>query len=147
MFLNVVKEKKKKKRFSKKIEIEPQDYENLVNYAKKGIVADREINDLNTRIYNLRDSVEKWKSLYDELTEKTKDYFHALKLAPQKITDFFKSLFDKEKQDEFERQRIEQEKIQAERKAREDAKLRAKLEKQKLKNSPEYKKRRARDAR
>ena len=70
-----------------------------------------------------------------------------LKLAPQKITDFFKSLFDKEKQDEFERQRIEQEKIQAERKAREDAKLRAKLEKQKLKNSPEYKKRRARDAR
>ena len=137
----------KQKRFSKKIELEPQDYENLVNYAKKGIVADREINDLNTRIYNLRDSVEKWKSLYDELTEKTKDYLHALKLAPQKITDFFKSLFDKEKQDEFERQRIEQEKIQAERKAREDAKLRAKLEKQKLKNSPEYKKRRARDAR
>ena len=87
--------------------------------------------------------MEKWKSLYDELTEKTRDYFHALKLAPQKVTNFFKGLFDKEKQDELEKQRIEQEKIQAERKAREESKL----EKQKLKNSPENKKRRARDAR
>ena len=44
--------------------------------------------------------------------------------------------------------RIEQEKIQAERKAREEAKEKARLEKQKLKNSPESKKRRAdRDAR
>ena len=86
----------------------------------------------------------KWKSLYDDIVEKTKDYFHAIKLAPQKVSNFFKSLFDKEKQDELERPKIEQEKIQAERKAREQARL----EKQKLKNSPEYKKRRAdRDAR
>ena len=33
----------KHKRFSKKVELEPQDYEDLVNYAKKGIVADKEI--------------------------------------------------------------------------------------------------------
>ena len=86
----------------------------------------------------------KWKSLYDDIVEKTKDYFHAIKLAPQKVFDFFKGIFDKEKQDELERQRIEQEKIQAEKKAREQARL----EKQKLKNSPEYKKRRTdRDAR
>ena len=58
------------------------------------------------------------------------------------------SIGSKEKQDELERQRLEQEKIQAERKAREEAKEKARLEKQKLKNSPEYKKRRAdRDAR
>lgn len=130
----------KQKRFSKKIELEAQDYENLVNYAKKGIVADKEINELNTRIGNLRASVEKCKFLYDELVEKTKDYFHAIKLAPQKVTNFFKGLFDKEKQDEIEKQRIEQEKIEAERKARE-------LARQEKLNSPEYKKRRARDAR
>ena len=130
----------KQKRFSKKIELESQDYEDLVNYAKKGIVADKEINELNTRISNLRAGIEKWKSLYDELAEKTKDYFHAIKLAPQKVTNFFKGLFDKEKQDEIEKQRIEQEKIEAERKARE-------LARQEKLNSPEYKKRRARDAR
>lgn len=138
----------KQKRFSKKIELEQEDYENLTEYAKKGIVADKEIYELNSRIDNLRNAVDKWKSLYDNLVEKAKDYFHAIKLAPQKVTNFFKSLFDKEKQDELERQKLEQEKIQAERKAREEAKEKARLEKQKLKNSPEYKKRRAdRDAR
>lgn len=138
----------KQKRFSKKIELEQEDYENLTEYAKKGIVADKEIYELNNRIDNLRNAVDRWKSLYDDIVEKTKDYFHAIKLAPQKVTDFFKGLFYKEKQDELERQRIEQEKIQAERKAREEEKEKARLEKQKLKNSPDYKKRRAdRDAR
>ena len=138
----------KQKIFSKKIELEQEDYEILTKYAKKGIVADKEIYELNNRIDNLRNAVDKWKSLYDNIVEKTKDYFHAIKLAPQKVTNFFKGLFDKEKQDELERQRLEQEKIQAERKAREEAKEKARLEKQKLKNSPEYKKRRAdRDAR
>ena len=138
----------KQKKFSKKIELEQEDYENLTEYAKKGIVADKEIYELNSRIDNLRNTVDKWKSLYDDLLEKTKDYFHAIKLAPQKVANFFKGLFDKEKQDELERQRIEQEKIQAERKAREQSKEQERLENQKLKNSPEYKKRRAdRDAR
>lgn len=138
----------RQKRFSKKIELEQEDYENLTEYAKKGIVADKEIYELNSRINNLRNTVDKWKSLYDDLLEKTKDYFHAIKLAPQRVADFFKSLFDKEKQDELERQRIEQEKLEAERKAREEAREKERLERQKLKNSPEYKKRRVdRDAR
>ena len=129
----------KQKRFYKKIELEQEDYESLTEYAKKGIVADKEIYELNNRIDNLRNAVDKWKSLYDDIVEKTKDYFHAIKLAPQKVTNFFKSLFDKEKQDELEKQKLVQEKIQAEKKAREQARL----EKQKLKNSPKYKKRRA----
>ena len=133
----------KHKRFSKKIELEPQDYEDLVNYAKKGIVADKEIYERDTKIENLRNTLTKWIEKYDGLVEKTKDYFHAIKLAPQRVADFFKSLFDKEKQDELERQRIEQEKLDAERKAREEAREKERLERQKLKNSPEYKKRRA----
>ena len=133
----------KPKKFSKKIELEPKDYETLTQYAKKGIVADKEIYERDTKIENLRNTVNRWIEKYDGLVEKTKEYFHAIKLAPQKVADFFKSLFDKEKQDELERQRIEQEKIQAERKAREEAKEKSRLEKQKLKNSPEYKKRRA----
>ena len=105
----------KHKRFSKKIELEPRDYEDLVNYAKKGIVADKEIYERDTRIENLRNTVNKWIEKYDGLVEKTKDYFHAIKLAPQRVADFFKTIFDKEKQDELERQRIEQEKLEAER--------------------------------
>ena len=138
----------KHKRFSKKIELEPQDYEDLVNYAKKGIVADKEIYERDTRIENLRNTLNRWIEKYDGLLEKTKDYFHAIKHAPQRVADFFKSLFDKEKQDELERQRIEQEKLETERKAREEVREKERLERQKLENSPEYKKRRAdRDAR
>ena len=133
----------KPKKFSKKIELEPQDYETLTKYAKKGIVADKEIYERDTRIENLRNTLNKWIEKYDDLVEKTKDYFYAIKLAPQRVADFFKSLFDKEKQDELERQRIEQEKIETERKAREEAREKARLEKQKIENSPEYKKRRA----
>ena len=135
----------KQKRFSKKIELEQEDYESLTEYAKKGIVADKEIYELNNRIDNLRNAVDKWKSLYDDIVEKTKDYFHAIKLAPQKVTNFFKSLFDKEKQDELDKQKLVQEKIQAERKAREEAKEKERVEKQKLKKSPEYKKKRRAD--
>jgi len=108
---------------------------------KRELLQIKKFMSLYSRIDNLRNAVDKWKSLYDDIVEKTKDYFHAIKLAPQKVTNFFKSLFDKEKQDELERQQIEQEKIQAERQAREQAKL----EKQKLKNSPEYKKKRRAD--
>lgn len=135
----------KHKRFSKKVELEPQNYEDLVNYAKKGIVADKEIYERDTKIENLRNTINRWIEKYDGLVEKTKDYFHAIKLAPQKVTNFFKSLFDKEKQHELERQKFEQEKIQAERKAREEAKEKERLEKQKFKNSPEYKKKRRAD--
>jgi len=133
----------KHKRFSKKIELEPQDYEDLVNYAKKGIVADKEIYERDTKIENLRNTLNKWIEKYDGLVEKTKDYFHAIKLAPQRVADFLKTLFDKEKQDELGRQRIEQEKLESERKAREEAREKERLERQKIKNSPEYKKRRA----
>lgn len=133
----------KQKKFSKKIELEANDYETLTKYAKKGIAADKEIYERDTRIENLRNTLNRWIEKYDSLVEKTKDYFHAIKLAPQRVADFFKSLFDKEKQDELERQRIEQEKIEAERKAREEAREKERLERQKLKNSPEYRKRRA----
>ena len=133
----------KQKKFSKKIELEPNDYETLTQYAKKGIVADKKIYERDTRIENLRNTLNRWIEKYDGLVEKTKDYFHAIKLAPQRVAEFFKSLFDKEKQDELERQRIDQEKLEAERKAREEAREKAILEKHKLKNSPEYKKRRA----
>ena len=77
-----------------------------------------------------------------------KRFFLCSKTCTSKVFDLFKSLFAKEKQDELEKQRLEQEKIQAERKACEQAREKERLERQKLKNSPEYKKRRAdRDAR
>ena len=135
----------KQKKFSKKVELEQKDFDNLVNYAKKGIVADKEIYERDVRISNLRNALNKLQDKYDDLVEKTKDFFHAIKLAPQKVTDLFKGLFNKEKEEELERKRLEQERIEAERKAIQEKKEKARLERQKLKNSPEYKKKRRAD--
>ena len=134
----IKKDTERLERIANKVEEKESSYNSYMRY-------DKQIYELNSRIDNLRNAVDKWKSLYDDIVEKTKDYFHAIKLAPQKVTNFFKGLFDREKQDELERQRLEQEKIQAERKAREEAREKARLEKQKLKNSPEYKKKRRAD--
>lgn len=135
----------KKKKFSNKIEVAPEDYENLVKNARKGIVADKVISKLENEIHSLKESLYNWKEKYNTLFDKTKDYFHAIRLAPERVANFFKGLFDKEKQDELQRQRAEQEKIQAEQKAREEAREKAKQEKLNYKNSPEYKKKRRAD--
>ena len=133
----------KQKMFSKKIELEKTDYDSLVSYAQKGIVADKEIYERDVRISNLRNALDKLQTKYDDIVERTKDFFHAIKLAPQRVTELFKNLFDKEKEDELRIQRIEQEKIEAEQKAKQEAKEKARQEKLNRMNSPEYKKRRA----
>ena len=135
----------KQKMFSKKIELDKTDYDSLVSYAQKGIVADKEIYERDVRISNLRNALDKLQTKYDDIVEITKDFFHAIKLAPQRVTELFKSLFDKEKEDELRRQRLEQERIEAERKAKQEAKEKARQEKLNRMNSPEYKKKRRAD--
>ena len=94
------------KLFGKKVELDTDDYQNLVKYAKKGVVADIEIT-------KLREENSKLRHDFNELKEKTKDFIRAIAYAPVRVVDFFKSLFkeeeqEKQKQQEFtEQQRLE----------------------------------------
>ncbi len=96
----------KSKLFGKKVELDTDDYQNLVKYAKKGIASDVEIT-------KLKEENKKLKHDFNELKEKTRDFIRAIAYAPTKVADFFKSLFkeeeqEKQKQIEFaERQRLE----------------------------------------
>ena len=85
----------KSKLFGKKVELNTNDYQNLVKYAKKGVIADVEIT-------KLKDENSKLKHDFNELIEKTRDFIHAIAYAPTKVMNFFKTLFKEEKQ---ERQR------------------------------------------
>ena len=85
----------KSKLFGKKVELNSNDYQNLVKYAKKGVIADVEIT-------KLKDENSKLKHDFNELIEKTRDFIHAIAYAPTKVMNFFKTLFKEEKQ---ERQR------------------------------------------
>ena len=94
----------KSKLFGKKVELNTNDYQNLVKYAKKGVIADVEIT-------KLKDENSKLKHDFKELKEKTIDFIHAIAYAPTKVVDFFKSLFkEQEKQRQIElaeQQRLE----------------------------------------
>ena len=99
----------KQKRFSKKIEIEKDKFDTLINLAKKGISADRIIKNLETRVNNLVESVYSWKQKFEDLQEKTKDFIEAVKIAPQKVTDFLKDIIFREQERirKLEQERLE----------------------------------------
>ena len=96
----------KSKLFGKKVELDTDDYQNLVKYAKKGIVADVEIT-------KLEEENKKLKHDFKELKEKAKDFIRAIAYAPTRVLDFFKSLFKEEEQEQqrqmelAEQQRLE----------------------------------------
>ena len=96
----------KSKLFGKKVELDTDDYQNLVKYAKKGIASDVEIT-------KLKEENSKLKHNFNELKEKTKDFIRAIAYAPTRVADFFKSLFKEEEQEKqkqielAEQQRLE----------------------------------------
>ncbi|MBR1540104.1 MAG: hypothetical protein IJ629_02870 [Clostridia bacterium] len=99
----------KQKRFSKKVEIEKDKFDTLINLAKKGISAERIIKNYETRVNNLLESVYSWKQRFEDLQEKTKDFIEAVKIAPQKVTDFLKDIIFREQERirQLEKERLE----------------------------------------
>lgn len=81
----------KSKLFGKKVELDTDDYQNLVKYAKKGVATDIEI-------AKLKDENTKLKHDFNELKEKTRDFIRAIAYSPTRVVDFFKSLFKEEEQ-------------------------------------------------
>ena len=157
----------KHKIFGKKVELDTDDYNNLVKYAKKGIVSDVEIT-------KIKEENKKLKHDFNELKEKARDFIRAIAYAPTRVVDFFKSLFKEEEQEKqrqlelAEQQRLEKLYTLAEREIlanitdydkeylnRFEGETREKVERglieeyqkelryQEKINSPEYKKRRA----
>ena len=149
----------KSKLFGKKIELDNNDYQNLVKYAK---------------ITKLKEENKKLKHDFNELKEKARDFIRAIAYAPTKVANFFKSLFKEEEQEKqkklelAEQQRLEKLYTPAEREIlanitdydkaylnRFEGEIRERVERglieeyqkeikyQEKINSPEYKKRRA----
>ena len=100
----------KKKKLSNKVEIDEKDYEKIVQYANKGIVADFAIGELNKKIIYYKDIYFSLAKKYDALVEKTKDYLKAFSIAPKKLLNVIKEIFDLDEQEqaEKERRRIEE---------------------------------------
>ncbi|OQB25797.1 MAG: Plasmid recombination enzyme [Firmicutes bacterium ADurb.Bin182] len=82
-----------------KVELSPKEHSALTALAKEGLTSrvkisglERQLNELNRRFCQLKDS-------YHELYANTREYFRAVKLAPQAVRDFFTQLFAREAQE------------------------------------------------
>lgn len=89
----------KSKLFGKKVELDSNDYQNLVKYARKGVIADVEIR-------KLKDENTKLKYDFNELKEKTRDFIRAIAYAPTRVMNFFKTLFKEEEQEKQRQQEL-----------------------------------------
>ena len=81
------------------------------------------------------ESVYSWKQKCEDLQEKTKDFIEAVKIAPQKVTDFLKDIIFREQE---RIRKLEQEKLE---------KLYSARKSKPSPNLEKPKKRRSRDAR
>lgn len=96
-----------------KIELSPKEHSTLTALAKEGLTSrakifdlEHQLNELNRRFCQLKDS-------YHELYAGTREFFRAVKLAPQAVMDLFAQLFAREAQErEAEKQAQRDRKIE-----------------------------------
>ncbi|HPK16822.1 MAG TPA: hypothetical protein PKW41_12560 [Clostridia bacterium] len=96
-----------------KIELSPKEHSTLTALAKEGLTSraqifglEHQLDELNRRFCQLKDS-------YHELYAGTREFFRAVKLAPQAVMDLFAQLFAREAQErEAEKQAQRDRKIE-----------------------------------
>ena len=71
-----------------KVELSPQEAKDLKQLAKKGVAADSTIGDLKRDLKSARRDAQIWRRRYEKLKEQTKDFFDALKKAPERVRAF-----------------------------------------------------------
>ena len=79
-----------------KMEFSQQEAEDLKRLAKKGIAADTTIKDLQRDLKSARRDAQIWKRRYEELKEQAKDFFAAIKKAPERVMAFISKVLHTE---------------------------------------------------
>ncbi len=79
-----------------KMEFSQQEAEDLKQLAKKGIVADTTIKDLQRDLKSARRDAQIWKRRYEELKEQAKDFLAAIKKAPERVMAFISKVLHTE---------------------------------------------------
>ena len=79
-----------------KMEFSQQEAKDLKRLAKKGIAADTTIKDLQRDLKSARRDAQIWKRRYEELKEQAKDFFAAIKKAPERVMAFISKVLHTE---------------------------------------------------
>ena len=82
-----------------KIELPEKDYRVVIALAKEGIQSRGKIADLTQKLRDARTMIDGLKLSYINLFEQTKDFFRAIKFAPQRIKEVFAEIFAKDREE------------------------------------------------
>ena len=88
----------RRKAFSGKVELTPQEYHDLTSLAKEGVASRGTIHKLREQLRSLQSECSRLREKLDEIIAETKAYCMAFKLAPQKVMEFLKGIIRESQQ-------------------------------------------------
>lgn len=88
----------KKKRLSDKVEMSGDDYDKLQNLAKEGLTAQMTTVVQNRQMFELRLRISELNKELDNRYAKTKDFFTAMRLAPERVQELFTDITSRRKE-------------------------------------------------
>ncbi len=100
--LNTVENIGRKKMFGK-VELTEQEYTDLTSLAKAGISSRGIIENLHRQLSELRSKYWQLNARINEIIKATRAFREAMKLASQKVKEFFTKIFQKAKEEKEER--------------------------------------------
>ena len=89
-----------------KIELPEKDYREVISLAKEGIQSRRVIADLTERLREAMTTIGGLKLSYNNLYEQTKEFFQAMRIAPQRVKEIFTDIFTKDRQERESRRTL-----------------------------------------
>ena len=84
-----------KKTLTGKVQMTTENFDKLKSLAKEGVLSRSVIQEQKDEISRLHTAFNRLRERYDKVMEEIKPYREVLRLAPKKVKEFFKELFEK----------------------------------------------------
>jgi CII-binding regulator of phage lambda lysogenization HflD len=88
----------KQKRFGNKVELTKQEFTDLTALAKEGITSRSIIRDLQQRLSKVSNQLYTIRNSFDKMLDETRDFYQAMRIAPQRVKEVFLDIFQKAKE-------------------------------------------------
>ncbi len=82
-----------------KIELPEKEYRKVIDLAREDVLSRGVIADLTRKLQDVKSQLARLDAAYDRLHEQTRDFFRAVKLAPQRVKELFADIFTKDREE------------------------------------------------
>ncbi len=84
--------------FGSKVELTKHEFTDLIALAKEGIASRRIISDLQERLNRVSNQLYSIRNGFDKMLDETRDFYQAMRIAPQRVKEVFTDIFQKAKE-------------------------------------------------